>query len=197
MSLRCIATTGPGQPERCSVLVLQGDGDRAGGDRRDLDRSGRPLEAAALLLLHGPHDQAPLLLAVTGAAARDWEDMASFSVNGRGVLLVEPTEAFLLSYANTREKPGLYVAEVPARSSLRRSGLKPDSIIVRVDGKRVRTLEDFKRCEKEASNRMKFEFDDVFAAFAAGGAKYGTADPAIFRGSIGRDQQGSPSKSYA
>jgi serine protease Do len=77
----------------------------------------------------------------------------------RGALLVEPTEAFLLSRANTREKPGLYVADVSERTSLYRRGLREHSLIVSVNGKRVRTLEDFKRCEKNARREIRLELD--------------------------------------
>ncbi len=89
------------------------------------------------------------------------------TMSWRGALLVEPSEAFLLSYGNSREKPGIYVAEVPARSALQRSGLRADCIIVRIDGKRVQTLEDFKRCEEDAKGRMRFELDDGSTVYVA------------------------------
>jgi len=78
----------------------------------------------------------------------------------REALLVEPTEAFLLSRTNARTKPGLFVAELSPRSTLFKRGLREDQLIVAVDGVRVRTLEDLKELEQKAESKLRLEMDD-------------------------------------
>jgi len=75
----------------------------------------------------------------------------------RGVLLVEPTDALLLSAGLPRDKPGLYVAELPRGSLLYRQGLRQGAFIISVNGKRIRTLEDFAACEKRARKSLRLE----------------------------------------
>jgi serine protease Do len=78
----------------------------------------------------------------------------------RQALLVEPTEAFLLSRTNTRTKPGIFVAEVPRRSPLYRRGLREDQLIVAVNGARVRTLEELKQAEDKSESSLRLDLDD-------------------------------------
>jgi len=78
----------------------------------------------------------------------------------RGAVLVEPTDAFLLTRTNTREKPGIYVAEVPERTALYRRGLREHSLIVAVDGTRVRTLEEFQQQVDAARDPVRLELDN-------------------------------------
>ena len=77
----------------------------------------------------------------------------------RDVLLVEPTEQFLMTKTGSTTKPGLFVAEVPRKSTLFRRGLREDSLIVAVDGTRVRTFDDLLEAEKAGREKLRIEVD--------------------------------------
>lgn len=78
----------------------------------------------------------------------------------RGLSLVEPTDGFLSSRGLSRQDAGLYVFEVPPDSPFRRAGLREETLIVRLDGRRVRTFSELLEAEKAMRGDIRLELAD-------------------------------------
>jgi serine protease Do len=81
-------------------------------------------------------------------------------INWRGALLVEPTETFLTARGVPADKAGIYVAEASPATELHRAGQRQGAVIVRCNGKRVRTLAEFVQADRTEKTRCKLELSD-------------------------------------
>lgn len=77
-----------------------------------------------------------------------------------GTQLAEPTPTYRQNWNMPRTAVGLHVAAVSPLSPFASQGLKYNTMIVRYNGKSVRTLEDFIKVDDEAKGSMNLEFQD-------------------------------------
>jgi serine protease Do len=97
------------------------------------------------------------------AAARspDREPRSEFrTMVWRGVELFEPSRSFLRSRGIARRDSGLFIRSVPSDSELHGYGVRDGSLIVRLNGDRVRTLDEFRvglRLAGDGEIRLEFE----------------------------------------
>jgi serine protease Do len=79
----------------------------------------------------------------------------------RGVWLAEPTDAILAEFGLTRDQVGLVVMAVDPGSDAEKAGLEPKQIILRLNRKRARTIEEFLAAagQAEASVIMEVSSD--------------------------------------
>ncbi len=82
------------------------------------------------------------------------------SMTWRGITLGEPTEAFLISKGLGRRTPGVFVIDLPDDSLAHKRGLRKHAMIRRVNGERVRTLDDFSSAVERAGNAVRLELRD-------------------------------------
>lgn len=75
----------------------------------------------------------------------------------RGAELVEPTRSFIEARGLSPSDAGVYVLECPRKSKLYRSGLRSENLIVRIDGKRVRSLRELTTFESQARDKFKIQ----------------------------------------
>ncbi|NOX57500.1 MAG: trypsin-like serine protease [Planctomycetes bacterium] len=75
----------------------------------------------------------------------------------RGAVLVEPTRSFIEARGLSPSDAGLYVLECPSGTKLHRRGLRSNSLIVRVNGKRVRSLHELASVESQSGDKFKLE----------------------------------------
>lgn len=72
----------------------------------------------------------------------------------RGVLLGEPTDTILSAHGLTRAEAGLVVIEAEAGPA-HRAGLRERAVIMRYNGRRVRTIAEFQRIDHASSRRAE------------------------------------------
>ena len=78
----------------------------------------------------------------------------------RGAVLVEPTDSFLYAHGIGRDESGLYVLELERDSALYRAGLRSDSLILRCNGRRVRSIDELTRAERADARRVRLDIKD-------------------------------------
>jgi len=79
----------------------------------------------------------------------------------RGAVLVEPTDSFLYAHGIKRDDSGLYVLEIERDSELYRRGLRSDSLILRCNGRRVRSIDELKRADDADSRYLRLDIKDA------------------------------------
>lgn len=75
----------------------------------------------------------------------------------RGLVLVEPTDALLSTHDLSRDDAGLFVFEVPRDSIFYRKGLRKNTMIMSVNGNRVRSLEELLQRERNSDKALRLD----------------------------------------
>jgi len=75
----------------------------------------------------------------------------------RGAWLAEPSEETLAEFGLTREQAGLVVRDVDPASSAERAGLEPRQVILRLNRRRVRTIDEFLAAAEDAGPPVRLE----------------------------------------
>jgi serine protease Do len=78
----------------------------------------------------------------------------------KGLTLVEPTDLFLQANGVDRADAGLYVLDVPRSTEFFRAGLREDTLIIRVNGRRVRSTDEFLKAARQGRNRVRIELNN-------------------------------------
>lgn len=75
----------------------------------------------------------------------------------KGTLLAEMNDATLRLHSLTRPEAGIVVTKVDRGSAARKGGLRPDDIILRCNGTRVRSLVDFAKVQARNPRNIKLD----------------------------------------
>ncbi len=77
-----------------------------------------------------------------------------------GAILAEPTDQQLAQLKLTRDDAGIVVVDVPTTTPAYAFGLRSGELIMRLDGKRVRTLGEFAEAANRAGRHIRAELSD-------------------------------------